>query len=54
LNFTVKLFVPDVTFAVKLDVGAGGVTLMNVTAELVVPPAFVAFNMIDQLPTPKV
>jgi hypothetical protein len=54
LNFTVKLFVPDVVFAVKLDVGAGGVTLMNVTAELVVPPALVAFNITDQLPTPKV
>jgi hypothetical protein len=54
LNLTVRLSVPVVTFALKLAVGAAGVTLMNVTDELSVPPAFVAFNKIDQLPTPKV
>jgi hypothetical protein len=45
---------PDVAFVVKLAVGAGTVTLMNVIAELLVPPEFVAFSITDQLPLLKV
>jgi hypothetical protein len=34
-------------------VGAGTLMLMNVTAELSVPPLFVAFSIIDQFPLPN-
>jgi hypothetical protein len=54
VNPTANGNIPDVTLALKLAVGAGTLTLMNVTVELSVPPEFVAFNKIDQLPTPKV
>jgi hypothetical protein len=55
LNFTVALFTPVVWFAVKLAVGAGGVTLMNITdVDKFVAHVLLAFWTIDQLPAPKV
>jgi hypothetical protein len=50
LNWTANGATPEDTFEVKLATGANTDTLMNVTVELLVPPLFVAFNRIDQLP----
>ena len=50
VNATAVGAVPLVTFVVKLATGANTDMLMKVTVELLVPPPFVAFNMIDQLP----
>jgi hypothetical protein len=50
------LFTPEVTFAVKLAVGAGiWLTLINtVWYDKLVAYALLAFRTIDQLPTPNV
>jgi hypothetical protein len=55
VNNTGKLNSPLVTFAVKLATGANGVTLTHEKPGVVLlPPSFVAFNLILQLPTPNV
>jgi hypothetical protein len=53
LNLTATGAVPVVTLVVKLATGADLLILMNVIVDESVPPEFVAFSMIDQLPIPK-
>jgi hypothetical protein len=50
LNLTATGAVHEVTFVVNAATGADTLILMKVTVELSVPPALVAFRIIDQLP----
>jgi phage gp29-like protein len=54
VNNTAVGAVPPVTFFVKLATGTGCVTVTVCSAEVPVPPVFVAFRWIYHVPTPKV